>query len=245
MECCNVSTDWRNESKQGNRWISNQRGLHWLVWCYENIGKFLSLYLWFICVYSSPEALNKTWPCSASTKRSINHHSYCFRPTTYLALWISHTALAGHARMALNFMGEMRAKIENSSDLLLLPSLPFSIIFYFSLYLSSSFCGNEMLSQLSASLLNTLIHYKCYQSQCFPLGEEKVMTDTGNASPSMHTCVIVAYFHSFPTVFVLPAQTHPETPLHQHQKSVTSYEAVMLMRRSWQNFCDRFGCIRS
>ncbi len=67
----------------------------------------------------------------------------------------------------------MRAKIENSSDLLLLPSLPFCIIFYSSLYLSSSFCGNEMLSQLSASFLNTLIHYKCYQSQCFPLGKEK------------------------------------------------------------------------
>lgn len=163
----------------------------WKYWQFS-----LSLYLWFICEYSSPEALNKTWPCSASTKRSINRHSDCFRPTTYLAPWINHTVLSGHARMALNFMGEMRAKIENSSDLLLLPSLPFCIIFYSSLYLSSSFCGNEMLSQLSASLLNTLIHYKCYQSQCFPLGKEKVMTDTSNASPSMHACVIIAYFHS-------------------------------------------------
>lgn len=129
-------------------------------------------------------------------KASINRHSDCFRPTTYLAPWINHTVLSGHARMALNFMGEVRAKIENSSDLLLLPSLPFCIIFYFSLYLSSSFCGNEMLSQLSASLLNTLIHYKCYQSQCFPLGKEKVMTDTGNASLSVHACVII--FTVFP-----------------------------------------------
>ncbi len=176
--------------------------------CYENIGTFLSLYLWCICEYSSPEALNKTWPCSASTKRSINHHSDCFRPTTYLALRINHTALAGHARMALNFTGVMRAKIENS-DLLLLPSLPFCIIFYFSLYLSSSFCGKEMLSQLSASLLNTLIHYKCYQSQCFPPGKEKVMTDTGNAVLSLHIFTVSQ-------LFVLPAQTHPETPLHQH-----------------------------
>lgn len=165
----------------------------WKYWQFS-----LSLYLWFICEYSSPEALNKTWPCSASTKRSINRHSDCFRLTTYLALWINHTVLTGHAWMALNFMGEMQTKIENSSGLLLLLSLALCITFCFFLYLSSSFCGNEMLSQLSTSLLNTVIHYKYYQSQYFPLGKEKVTgkTDTGNASPSVHTCVIVAYFHS-------------------------------------------------
>lgn len=141
----------------------------WKYWQFS-----LGLYLWFICEYSPPEALNKTWPCSAPTKRSINRHSDCFRLITYLAPWMDHVALAGHARMALNFMGEMRAKIENSSDLLLACPCPCALCSVsLSLYLSSSLCGNEMLSQLWASLLNTVIHYKCYQSKCFPLGKEK------------------------------------------------------------------------
>lgn len=136
----------------------------WKYWQFS-----LGLYLWFICEYCPPEALNKTWPCSASTKRSINRRSDCFRWTTYLGPWIKRTALAGRARMALNFMGEKQEKIENSSDLLLLLSLAFCITFYFSLSLSLSIfllpsVENEMLSQLSASFLNTVIHYKCYQS---------------------------------------------------------------------------------
>lgn len=193
MECCNVSTDWRNESKQGNRWISNQLCPYWLVWCYENIGNFHWV---FICDLSVSIALQRLW-----IKHGLAQHPQSI-PLIAIRivldrLLISRRGLTTRRSLAMHgWPWILWGKIENSSDLLLLPSLPFCIIFYFSLYLSSSFCGNEILSQLSASLLNTLIHYKCYQSQCFPLGKEKVMTDTGNVSPSVHACVIIAYFQS-------------------------------------------------
>ncbi len=173
--------------------------------------KILAHFFHFICDVSVSIALQRLW-----IKHGLAQHPQSVPLITIRIvsdrLLISRWGLTTRRSLAMHgWPWILRGWCELKLKTLIFSSrsLPFFIIFYFSLYLSSSFCGKEMLSQLSASLLNTLIHYKCYQSQCFPPGKEKVMTDTGNAVLSLHIFTVSQ-------LFVLPAQTHPETPLHQH-----------------------------
>lgn len=173
MKWCNVSTGWWNESKQGKRWISNQRGPHWLVWHYENIGNFHRV---FICDLSVSIALQRLWIKHGLAQHPQSVPLIAIRIVLDWLLilrrgWTTWCSLAMHGwPWILWARCELKLKIPL---IFFSPSLAFCIIFYFSLYLSSSLCGNEMLSQLSALLLNTVIHYKCYQSKCFPPGKEK------------------------------------------------------------------------